>query len=47
MSRGTSDSLHGSVDHAVDMTIGNLIVPPSHLVEEQAQPHLRRHHRLE
>ena len=45
--RGTPDSLHGSVDHAVDMAIGNPIVPPSYLVDEQAQPHLGRHHRLQ
>ncbi len=45
--RGTPDSLHGSVDHTVDMTIRPAITSASHLVDENAQPHLRRHHSFE
>ena len=45
--RGTPDSLHGFVDYAVDMTIAPPIASTSHLVDENAQPHLRRHHSLE
>ena len=42
--RGTPDSLYGSVDHAVDMTVRPASTSASHLVDENAQPHLGRHH---
>jgi hypothetical protein len=45
--RGTADSLHGSVDHVVDVTIGPRITSTSHLVDENAEPHLRCHHGFE
>lgn len=45
--RGTPDSLHGSVDHSVHMTIRPGLTAAAYLVDKESQTHSRCHHGFE